>query len=610
MTPGVVKARLLASPIPLVVGFWPIFAIVHLVGVGLAAGFLGLVARWEALQALLVAGPWDDIHTRLAIEMVGGVEAYRFVLRGPFEGALSDAFPAVLAPPDLLPQHLWSGLVFAAGTSTISVQLAEVLANSGMILLGTAAILVFTLSQDGLPPFFSSRLPLAAAWGMLVYGLVAQFHVSWQDDSGGQAMLSMLATKGLGIESAAYDSVVDAGPAFSLVLNILVTVFAIGVGVVGVWLVQVIQTRRRRASLPLRPSLVYGARRVGLMMPGCLAVGALLFQTLFTPGIVFEPGSSYERRLMTAMTAPQAASKPTVVTIVAGTNGFEYSVNGKRRSIRCIGYNAMTLDEDPEERKQHINRDFTAIRAYGANTVVGWNQLEFDAVLLEMAATRNLGVILPFELDSDWDYSNAQMKQRLMQRIRRWVEQYKASPALRMWGLGNEVVHGIVDTANPRAQAFAAFLVEAADYVHRLDPDHPVLYRDAEDVYLEPVAKALAEDGVPRPWFVYGMNFFTERMQDALREGPSRLLKQPLLISEFGPVGLHQAQRPDGYGRLWRIIRGFPNRVLGGCAYVWSMAGPEPLDLSFGMTDERGEPVDETIFALAALYLKEQAQDQ
>lgn len=125
-------------------------------------------------------------------------------------------------------------------------------------------------------------------------------------------------------------------------------------------------------------------------------------------------------------------------------------------------------------------------------------------------------MILPFEFDPRLDYADPQIQIDLRERLRVWVERYKTHPALRLWGIGNETIHGMKDPLSPRARAFAQFLIGAADYVHALDPNHPVIYRDAEDQYLEPVAKALAADSVARPWFVYGMNFFTYRMDEAL----------------------------------------------------------------------------------------------
>jgi hypothetical protein len=185
------------------------------------------------------------------------------------------------------------------------------------------------------------------------------------------------------------------------------------------------------------------------------------------------------------------------------------------------------------------------------------------------------------------------------------VERLKDSPALRIWGLGNEVVHDMARARSPRAPVFSKFLVDAADLIHAIDPAHPIVYRDAEDIYLGPIATALRADGRPRPWFIYGMNFFTARMDDALTKGPTRTLRQPLLISEFGPVGLRPTDRPAAYGRFWSIIRAHRNTLLGGCAYVWTTAGPEPLDRGFGLTNDAGEPVDGSMSALGKLFASE-----
>src|SRR5262249_44338900 len=106
----------------------------------------------------------------------------------------------------------------------------------------------------------------------------------------------------------------------------------------------------------------------------------------------------------------------------------------------------------------------------------------------------------------------------------------------------------------------------------------------------------------------YGMNFFTNRLEDALNRGPTtRGFRQPLLISEFGPVGLRSGDRGIAYQRLWNIVRAHPNNVLGGCAYVWTTAGPEALDRNFGLTHNNGIPVDNALSALSAAFLKERA---
>jgi beta-galactosidase/beta-glucuronidase len=302
--------------------------------------------------------------------------------------------------------------------------------------------------------------------------------------------------------------------------------------------------------------------------------------------------------------------KPSVVTVTAQDDKFEYRVDGRLEFIRGIGYNPVTLGKPAEVRAAVYDRDFAAMRGLAANTVVGWDEPEFDGVLMDRAAANGLGVILPFNLKPTWNYEDSDVRQRLTAELGLRVVRFKDSPSLRMWGVGNEVLHDMTKARSKPAAiaAFATYVIDAADLIHRLDPNHPVVYRDAEDVYLKPLATALAADRQARPWFVYGMNFFTNRLDEALTKGPARTLKQPLLISEFGPVGLRPSDRPAGYVKLWNIIKAHNDTLLGGCAYVWSTAGPEPLDRTFGLTND-GTPVDGSAAALASQFSTDQARE-
>jgi beta-galactosidase/beta-glucuronidase len=276
-----------------------------------------------------------------------------------------------------------------------------------------------------------------------------------------------------------------------------------------------------------------------------------------------------------------------------------------------IGYNAMTANLPAGQRAARYDRDFGAISRSGANTIVGWSEAEFDDVLMAKAAEYGLGVILPFQIGPNvintgpnYAYEDPAVRKQLLDAVTRRVERYRNSPALRMWGLGNEVLHSIAWArgGDARSHAFADFLIETADRVHALDPNHPVVYRDAEDWYAPWIVQALARHPASRPWFVYGMNFFTMRMNQALDSGPAAGLNQPLMISEFGPVGLRPDARPSGYRQLWDVIARHRPEVLGGCAYVWTTAGPEPLDHNFGLTNPDGTPVDGSFQELSSLF--------
>jgi hypothetical protein len=117
-----------------------------------------------------------------------------------------------------------------------------------------------------------------------------------------------------------------------------------------------------------------------------------------------------------------------------------------------------------------------------------------------------------------------------------------------------------------RADAFAAFLTVLVDRIHELDPNHPVIYRDAEDVYLPRLKQAswrvqmsFEATGVARPWLVSGANVYAQaRLQQIDTNWPSQWLDGPLIISEFAPSGVGPAERPIGFQQDWAIIRSRP----------------------------------------------------
>src|SRR2546430_16245773 len=101
-------------------------------------------------------------------------------------------------------------------------------------------------------------------------------------------------------------------------------------------------------------------------------------------------------------------------------------------------------------------------------------------------------------------------------------------------------MHKEKSPASKRLRDVSGFLIETADAVHAADPGHPVIYREAEDIYIPPLAEAMAARPAPRPWFIYGMNFYTYRLSDALKGWQKRGYDLPLVVTEFGAPGLRR----------------------------------------------------------------------
>jgi len=286
----------------------------------------------------------------------------------------------------------------------------------------------------------------------------------------------------------------------------------------------------------------------------------------------------------------------------AKRRGGLHLVNGRAETIKGMGLNTQYSSQlSPADRWRQLDSDMAALSALGVNTVLGWDPAEFDDVLLDAAQRHGIGVVMPFDLDPAADYTDPALRQRLQDEVLAWVERYRKHPAVRMWGLGNEVLHKIVHPAwvgpqDPerarQAVAFSDWLIQTADTIHATDPDHPVTYRSAEDAFVDWVAAAMKRNGgQARPWFIWGTNCYQAYLSDIVDHWPDSGMNTALWVSEFAPGGMSVPDRPDGFAAMWHTITRHSEWVLGGAVYAWTRNGPEGVDRTFGLTDD-GVAVD------------------
>jgi hypothetical protein len=346
---------------------------------------------------------------------------------------------------------------------------------------------------------------------------------------------------------------------------------------------------------------------------GALALGSSNWQVATAPGVPMPPGSGGNSSADDNDNT-QLSSGPTQVSLAQQPDGtWQYLVDGTPETIRGVGYNPWYAGQPAVVRASLYDRDFAEMHSLGINTIEGWFETQFDSVTLDAAARNGIGVLMPFELNQDWDYTNPNVQASILDHVSDYVERYKDNPAVRMWAPGNENLHRILfahwisqqndPNARARAAAFAAFLPVLVDRIHQLDPNHPVLYRDAADLYLSWITQGFGSSASGRPWLVYGANVYTAaRLQSVIDNWPNQWPGRPLLISEFAPGGMGPSDRPLGFQQLWALVRSRPGVVLGGMAYVWATNGPEDLDRVFGLTDPNGNPTDGALAALSADY--------
>lgn len=605
----------------------PVISVIHEMTV-LAAAFL---LRWAAASPVL---EWpvrsliaDQVYAGVALEAIGNVEGRGLAVGGPIGAALHYVFPNLFLDSRLVVEGAWASAVIASGSSQLSKLLIVASADGLLLFAGVA------LSQWGLRgrSLVRAMLEPARGNGIVLFGLLLQARgvfailtaqITQADLEA--AGLVHVGTKLLATTQQSYESAVTLlSPMLSMGLRLATLAIVYGLTLLLMRVVLALLRLNRQRQVTLHSSSSFSpthARNLVRLLPVVIAVFILaalsptlgLAQTNFgyndaaTDPYAVDGAGRAEEEAEIGVDAPIKAtvpSRPSVVSILRQSNGYVYTVDGKEELIRGVGYNVVYRHLTEQERATRYEQDFARMRSVGINTILGWDRDKgyehdkFDELLLAKAREYGLGVMMPYHLPPEGDYSDEAYQARVWGDVVNWVLRFKDHPAVRMWAIGNEVLHGMPTKSDRRA--FARFYLKLADIVHAVDPNHPVIYRDAEEVYLAPLRDALTRSEVKRPWLAYGMNIFTFRIDRVLTEWQSRAPDLPLVVTEFAPNGLSPGDRPRGLVKMWRAIRSHPSNVLGGVVYAWSTAGPEPLDRLFGLVNANGQPVDGSLDAIA-----------
>lgn len=128
------------------------------------------------------------------------------------------------------------------------------------------------------------------------------------------------------------------------------------------------------------------------------------------------------------------------------------------------------------------------------------------------------------------DYKNKAQQKKMLESVRRFVEDYKEEPYILMWVLGNENVYGVGNNSGTEPEAFYTLVDRAAELIHKLDPTRPVAIANGDVLHLNYFKeKAPHVDvfgaNVYRGEQGFGRSFF----QDVREQ-----LDKPVFISEYG----------------------------------------------------------------------------
>jgi hypothetical protein len=600
----------------------PILSLGHELAVAAIAGLLHSAVGTPVWEPIIPFVGLDPIYVEAAIRAAGGVSVTGFAVGGWVGSALHTLLPSVFLEANQLASGAGVSMVAAPGAAALGRGLAAFGADVVWLAIGlwlfwrwrrrnwaVAMVGLLIQAQIGIHHLLGAHLSMA---DVDASGLPFALQVALPNGGWFTGGLNALPSETRDLVTGS--SLVLLGYAGALLL--------LGLGRAGLALGR-LRGRSRAVSAALARREAWTWRMplasVGLALAAaCSPIGTFALGSSNWQAAAAAPHLAIRHTSDGASSAARqglASSGATPVNVVRQPDGtWQYLVDGTAQTIRGVGYNPWYAGQTPDARASLYDRDFAQMHKMGVNTIEGWFENQFDSVTLDAAARNGIGVLMPFELNQDWDYTNPNVQASILNRLSDYVERYKDHPAVRMWAPGNENLHRILfahwisqqgdPNARARAAAFAAFLPVLVDRIHQLDPDHPVLYRDAGDLYLSWIAQGFGSSADERPWLMYGANVYTAaRMSEIIANWPNQWPGRPLLISEFAPGGMGPADRPLGFQQLWNLVRSRPGVVLGGMAYVWATNGPEDLDRVFGLVDPSGAPTDGALAALSAEYL-------
>ena len=278
--------RLIVTTLAVVVCSWPPAALVHQLAVIASARILRWVLSLPMVRDAVLNGPGDAVYTRLVLGMLDGVRPLGLALRLPLDGTLSAVAPGLFAPGSNLPEGHWMGVIFAAGSSAVGVQVIQVLVNVTMIALGAVLLTAGygRSAQSRLGRAFVARPVRIVGLASVAYGSAAQMRLPWSGDTGGEMALTMIATKILRMDSQRYDAALGYGLVLSTAINFLIIGITVTCGLAVVFLS--LRLSRWHSALPkIKPNKLLPRVRAGLLATG---VSAILFSSPIGPGFGFE----------------------------------------------------------------------------------------------------------------------------------------------------------------------------------------------------------------------------------------------------------------------------------------------------------------------------------
>lgn len=292
-----------------------------------------------------------------------------------------------------------------------------------------------------------------------------------------------------------------------------------------------------------------------------------------------------------ALISGYAFGEPVKVNITKVEGQYQLNVNDKPYVVKGAGLHY------PD------GHNFKALKQAGGNAFRTWTTQYAD---IELAKAEELGlmVLLGIDLHKElhgFDYNDALAVEKQFDRVKQQILKYKDHPNVLGWVVANEPnllfkADGSLDMVNPKVYQAISDII---DFIHQVDPSHPVTYSFA-GVVPEHINAALE--------FTPQVDFISVQVYGDLVDLQQRIeqlnIDKPFMVTEFGPLG-HWERPTTDWGReieepsgvkartfAHRIQQGIANntsgKLIGHFAFEWGQK-QERTPTWYGMFNEDGK---------------------
>ena len=239
-------------------------------------------------------------------------------------------------------------------------------------------------------------------------------------------------------------------------------------------------------------------------------------------------------------------------------NGEKFIINGMNWDVIPIGKDAVSADfweSSDEIIKLGLDHEMSLLRDMNINTIRHYSDIPPKWIEY---IYKNYGIYTMINhsfgrygmsIDGEWnpitDYSNSKMQKILLSEIESMVKEYKNTPGLLLYLLGNENNYGLFwsgaeteDFPEEEAKKMAVgekygrpmyrLMNEASKIIKKLDSNHPVAICNGDDLFIDIIAKECVDIDI------LGVNSYRGASFTDLFKSVKEVLNKPLLFTEFG----------------------------------------------------------------------------